>query len=220
MERNIKSHLTKVHQIAKEYERKGYKVIKEPRGSDKPEFLTDYQPDLIASNDIENVIVEVTQRSNKSSISRLRNLADVVNQQEKWRFELIMISDEESIFPKSTAQNYSYEEIEKHLRNIRSWLRSDLVIPTFISCWAVFESLSRQLLLEQKKSMQNKASLTLIKTLFSFGYLGKRDYDTLEKLYLIRNNVVHGYKDKGLDKKTVTKLLEITLKLLKEKQLQ
>ncbi len=59
--------------------------------------------------------------------------------------------------------------------------------------------------------------LALIKTLFSFGYVTRTDYENLEKLFQIRNQIVHGYKSNEPDKKLVQKLISITEKLLTEK---
>ncbi len=82
---------------------------------------------------------------------------------------------------------------------------------------ANLESLSRQLLLEDKNKLSNKMPLVLIKTLFPFGYVTRTDYENLEKLFQIRNQIVHGYKSNEPDKKLVQKLISITEKLLTEK---
>ena len=59
--------------------------------------------------------------------------------------------------------------------------------------------------------------LVLIKTLFSLGYLTRSDYEGLEKLFQIRNQIVHEYKSNELNKKSIDRLILITEKLLIEK---
>jgi len=211
---------SKIRQVAKDYEKNGYTVIIEPRGSDIPTFIKNYQPDLIATSDKDNVVVEIKARTDFATIERLRDIADVINKRENWRFELIVTNSKQEIQSESDRTNIDLEisEIEKNLKEIKTIVEQGLYSAAFIMCWANLESLSRQLLLEDKKKLSNKMPLVLIKTLFSFGYLTRADYEGLEKLFQIRNQIVHGYKSTELDKKTMDRLISITEKLLKEKE--
>jgi uncharacterized protein YutE (UPF0331/DUF86 family) len=212
--------VVKIRQVAKEYEKKGYKVVIEPRGTKIPSFIKNYQPDLIATNEKETVIIEVKTRADFATIDKLRDIADLINKKKNWRFELIVTSDKTSISNETERMTHDLNsvEIQKNLKEVRSVLQIGLLAAAFILCWATLESLSRQMLLEDKKNLHNKNSLTLIKTLFSLGYLTRTDYEGLEKLFMTRNQIVHGYKAKDLDKKSVERLLNITQKLLTEKQ--
>jgi Holliday junction resolvase len=194
---------SKIKQVAKEYEKNGYKVIIEPRGSDIPNFIKNYQPDLIANRDKDNVIIEVKTRTDFATIERLRDIAEIVNKRENWRFELIVTSSKQENQSERERTNIDLEifEIENNLKEVKTISKQGLYSVAFILCWANLESLSRQLLLEDKKKLSNKMPLVLIKTLFSFGYLTRTDYEGLEKLFQLRNQIVHGYKSSDLDKK-------------------
>lgn len=210
----------KIRQVARDYEKNGYKVIIEPRGSNIPSFIKNYQPDLIATSDKENVIIEVKTRSDFATIERLRDIAEVINKKENWRFELIVTSTKQESQTENDRLNIDLEisEIEKNIKETKTILKQGLYSAAFVLCWANLESLSRQLLLEDKKKLTSKMPLVLIKTLFSFGLLTRTDYDSLEKLFMIRNQIVHGYKVKDLDKKSVERLITITEKLMTEKR--
>jgi Holliday junction resolvase len=210
---------SKIRQVAKDYEKNGYTVIIEPRGSQIPTFIKNYQPDLIATSDKDNVVVEVKTRTDFATIERLRDIADIINKREYWRFELIVTSSKQENQSESKRTNIDHEisEIENNLKEVKTIAKQGLYSAAFILCWANLESLSRQLLLEDKRKLSNKMPLVLIKTLFSFGYLTRTDYEGLEKLFQIRNQIVHGYKSSELDKKTTDRLIAITEKLLKEK---
>lgn len=209
----------KIKQVAKDYEKNGYKVIIEPRDRDIPNFIKDYYPDLIATSEKDNVIVEVKSRADLSTIEILKDIAEIVNRIENWRFELIVTSSKQDTNSENARFNIDLDitEIKHNLIQVKELLTQDLLAAAFVLCWGNLESLSRQLLLEDKKKLSNKTPLTLIKTLFSFGYLTRTDYDSLEKLFQMRNNLVHGYKTQNLDKKSVDRLISITDKLLIEK---
>lgn len=214
--RNLEN--SKIRQVARNYEKKGYKVIVEPRGKDVPSFIKNYQPDIIALSEAENVVIEVKTRSDFSTIESLRDVADVINSKDNWRFELIVTRSKQLDQPQPEKANLDLLQIKDILKASKELMNRKLFSPAFIICWAALESLSRQLLLEDKKTLHNKTPIVLIKTLFSFGYLTRTDYEILDKLFTIRNQVVHGYQATGLDKGSVAKLLRITEKLLSEKR--
>ena len=49
--------------VAAEYEKRGYEVKVRPAGTDLPEFLAGFEPDLIATGKAESVVVEVKARN-------------------------------------------------------------------------------------------------------------------------------------------------------------
>lgn len=210
----------KIRQVAKDYERNGYKVIIEPRGADVPSFIKNYQPDIVATREDDNVVIEVKTRSDFSTIEKLRDIADTINKRENWRFELIVTTSKQETQTETDKLTIELDlvEIEENIKSVKAILKQDLYSSAFVLLWATLESIARQLLLEDKKKLNNKAPLVLIKTLFSFGYLTRTDLESLEKLFIVRNQVVHGYKAKGLDKKTVDRLLSIVEKLKEEKR--
>ena len=208
----------KIRQVAKDYEKNGYKVIIDPNRSDIPSFINDYQPDIIATSENDNVIIEVKSRTDFSTIEKLADIADIINKREKWRFELIVTTTKQETQSETEKITLELErnEIEQNLKAVKSILKQDLLASAFVLLWATLESISRQLLLVDKKNLTNKAPLVLIKTLFSFGYLTRTDLDALEKLFIVRNQIVHGYKVKGLDKNSIERLLVIVEKLINE----
>lgn len=210
----------KIKQVAKDYEKNGYTVFVEPRGKDIPAFIKGYQPDIIAKSETDNVVIEVKTRADLSTIESLKDIADIVNRKENWRFELIVTTTKQESQSETNRQNIDLDfyEIKENLKQAKKIAEQNSLSAAFILCWAALESISRQLLLEDKKNLSNKTPLTLIKTLFSFGYLNRADFESLERLFQTRNLIVHGYKTTNLDKHTVDRLFNIADKLLAEKE--
>ena len=61
--------------LAEEYRSKGYQVIEEPSQEQLPDFLSNYQPDLLIQKGHEGVVVEVKSRSSLAKDSKIRDLA-------------------------------------------------------------------------------------------------------------------------------------------------
>src|SRR5688572_29529149 len=80
----------RIKEIAKDYEDKGFSVIIDPKSSQLPQFLKDFQPDIIAKSKKESVVVEVkTTKGQPSDLKQFERLAEVIAKRKKWRFELV-----------------------------------------------------------------------------------------------------------------------------------
>ena len=210
----------KIKQIAREYEKKGYNVKIEPKGSDLPYFIQNYEPDLIATNETESVVIEVKTRADMATIETLKNVADTINDIKGWRFELVITTSrqEADLKRKPLFEALEITNLNKALNESKELVKLKYYNAAFILTWSYLESLSRQLLLEDKKNLANRNPLTLIKTLFSFGYISRRELESLEQLFEIRNQIVHGYQVTNLDKNTIERLIEIIKKIASENQ--
>ncbi|HEY2321228.1 MAG TPA: hypothetical protein VGJ82_00060, partial [Thermoanaerobaculia bacterium] len=82
---------SKLEQIASEYRRKGYDVATRPREDHIPPFLRPFQPDLVATSDRDNVVVEIKSSLDLASESIMK-LAEAVEAQSGWRFELVVVN--------------------------------------------------------------------------------------------------------------------------------
>ena len=49
----------KLLEVAREYRKQGYEVVIEPREEQLPSFLHSFQPDIIARNNEETVVIEI-----------------------------------------------------------------------------------------------------------------------------------------------------------------
>jgi Holliday junction resolvase len=210
--------INKIKQVARDYEKKGYNVKIEPKGNDLPSFIQNYQPDIIASNENETVVIEVKTRADMATIEKLKNVADLINDRKGWRFELVITTSRQETESKRgpLLEGLVITKIDETLNETKELIKLKYYNAAFILTWSYLESLSRQLLLDDKKNLSNRNPLTLVKTLFSFGYISRRELETLEQLFEIRNQVVHGYQASGLDKNSIDKLLDIVEKIAKE----
>ena len=97
--------------IAEEYRRKGYEVIEQPLPEQLPEFLANYHPDILVKRSDEAIIVEVKSRSSLTKDPQIRELARLVQAEPHWKFELVLVGEEEQLGVPEGARTLERDDI-------------------------------------------------------------------------------------------------------------
>lgn len=198
----------------RDYERKGYRVVKEPDPAALSDFLKDFRPDLLAYGDEETVVIEVKSSAMLPQSRDIVSLADVVNARPRWRFELIVTSPS----TREEAANLDWWEIRRRVADARELLDGQENAAALLA-WAAAEATLR-LLAEQHHvglgSIQRNTPFFLVKKLFSLGHLSREDYDVFANSIALRNLIVHGYRSSGPTRGEVRRLIDSVERLLAE----
>lgn len=186
----------KIKEIAKDYKDKGYKVIIEPEHSVIPDFLRNFQPDLIATSESENVVVEVKSSDSKTNFKQLEELANIVNAQENWRFELVFTNPKTKTGLSNDLVLLDNEKISQRITELQNLLNTKNIDSAFLLGWATLEASIRIKLISLNENRDNiqKPPLHLLKNLFSFGILNQSQLRKLEALNQNRNKIIHGFE--------------------------
>ncbi|WP_273565873.1 hypothetical protein [Maribacter halichondriae] len=217
---NIQREQRRIKELAREYEEKGFQVFIEPEGDSLPEFLKDYHPDLILKKGDMNVVVEVKTSETIKNSEYLKELSARINSLENWKFELVITNPRvKDNLSNNKYQEFSLLEIENRLNKVTSSIDKNFLEPHFLYAWSLFEASSRAILKADQPTSERKLNPTAnIKQLYSYGIIGRIDYEWLNKISQIRNHIVHGHpvqmsevKEKDLDK-----LIRMTEDFIKE----
>jgi hypothetical protein len=154
-------------QLAEEYRNKGYEVSSHPNPEDLPDFLRNYRPDMIVRRGDEAVIIEVkSRRSLNSSGQYLQNLAQSVEQHPGWRFELVVINPEDTVYSPKAESSLQQPEIETRLQVVRQ-LATQHPESAILYSWALVEATLRLVAEHEGLSLQRLAPLYLVKQLLT-----------------------------------------------------
>ena len=202
-------------QLRREYERKGYKFLLEPRADKLPSFLKGFAPDAIAIGDSENVVIEL--KSTKSSADQsaaVKFLAREVPKHKGWRFQLVIA---EKQFDGSDA---SAEPDEKQMcaefEKVKDFAESGEYNVALITGWALLEAITRKLVLTQKSGEAKRyLPRTVVETLVSDGLLEDDVGTRLLAIANVRNRIVHGYTGLTTQRSDIETLIVAIEKLLK-----
>jgi uncharacterized protein YutE (UPF0331/DUF86 family) len=204
-------------QLAQEYRDEGYTVLLEPSLENLPDFLKKYHPDIVAIRGGESVVIEVKSRSalNSSSHQYLRNLAQLVEQQPGWRFELIITNPEDTAYSRQVEESFQQSEIESRIQVARQ-LATQHVESAFLYSWSLVEATLRLIVQKERLNSQRFSPLYLVKELVNEGMISKSEYQLLMNAISLRNAIVHGFKTtQQLTEDSIYELIEIMEQLLK-----
>jgi DNA-binding Lrp family transcriptional regulator len=213
--RNIKNIERRIKEIAKDYESRGFTVIINPRQSELPQFLKGFEPDIIARSKNESVVIEVKSKGHINELKRFEELAEKISQKKNWRFELVFTNPQEQPIRTSSEKTLNLNKIKQRLNEIEILKSTSQYAAAFLLGWATLEAAIRLKLQSEKSDSLNKATLSIIKTLFSLGLINQHDYRKLEKLNNTRNYLIHGF-DQKIDRASVDELLSILNYLIGE----
>jgi hypothetical protein len=181
-----------IAKVAEDYRRRGYEVAVEPRGPGLPEFLEDFQPDLIARGARETVVIEVKVGTRTSVAERLRDVAERVNRQPGWRFSLVFVSPDQPD-QVSEAQPAPLSLLEERARNAEILRQVGQKEAAFLLLWSALEGILRLLGDRAQLPLASLPPSTLIRELYSAGEINREQFDSLMRLLPARNQLVHGF---------------------------
>jgi len=215
-DKSTKLEYRRLLRVATEYEKKGYDVIMYPKGGDRPNFLKNFQPDMIAHKGKDFVVIEVKSQKTLKGQSYLAKLASAVENHPQWRFELIITNPRKRLKIDPATRLISFREIEERMRVAQDMLNSKQYVAAFLLAWTAIEAKMRIILKDLGKDVEDIPPMGIIKTIYSLGLISRKNYDSLEGYFKLRNLIVHGFEPLKLDSKMITKL-EVLLRQLGER---
>jgi Holliday junction resolvase len=147
MQTTVEIERKRLVEIAREYRKLGYEVILEPKRSQLPEFLASFQPDMLAKNNIETVVVEVKSRETLSQSAHMAALASVIQQHEGWRFELVVTNPREKsarIRIQDINDLLTTQDIIYRLNEARTLSNKEYGEAAFLLAWSATEATLRR----------------------------------------------------------------------------
>jgi len=205
----------RIRALATEYRRKGYKVTAPRESSDAPEFLRplNYVPDLIATSAGENLVIEVRSRQTAKELSWLSAVAERVNAQSGWQFVLVFTNPKKSELTPSFPTAEKTEELLRKSRSMGS-LTPAHVEAAFLFAWSALEATVRLLPTEKGEGRPVSTPWTLIRDAAMEGLIARDDALVLERLFKLRNSLLHAGDEPMPVEDDVESLRRITEELL------
>lgn len=202
-------------QLRREYEKKGYKFLVEPRADKLPSFLEGFTPDAIAFGDGENVVIELkSTESSADQSASVKFLAREVPKHKGWRFQLV-IADRQ--FDKSDASaEPSERQMNVEFEKVKGFVGSGEYNVALITGWALLEAITRKLILTQRSGEAKRyLPRTVVETLVSEGFLEDDVGTRLLAIANVRNRIVHGYTGLTTQKSDIETLVSAIERLLR-----
>jgi hypothetical protein len=189
----IQSERDVIRQYAEWYSSLGYRVSIEPSPQQLPSFLQTLAPDLLATRDGENVIVEI-KTSSRTSSDKVQELARTLEHRPGWKLHVVFadLADPEWQPP---CELPTLAELRARIEALNpDDLDEDQRRLSFLLIWSVIEAAARHNLIKAGIAPTNRiSSSALIKTLLTEGLIEDRDYELLRRGLTVRNAIAHGF---------------------------
>ena len=203
--------------LAEEYRSKGYQVIESPSQDQLPDFLSSYRPDLLVQKGHEDVVVEVKSRASLAKNPRIRDLARLLQTKPRWNFELVVVSEKETLNTPEGIQPFEREDILQEIQAAEKLFLSGAAAAALLLSWPALEATVRLMTAAEGIVPQLNPS-ALLEQAVSNGVISRGDYNFLMDTLKYRNALAHGFKAADFDL-TLTKDLISTIKRLVEEDL-
>ena len=189
---NIQSERSKVAALAAQYQEQGYAVQREPAPDCIPFSLGNYRPDLLAEKAGEHLLIEVKNRLTPVSIGRLRDIAELVNQQPGWRF-LFVNAGPDSEDDHLPQEPLSWSSIASRIAQAKRLHQTGDSEAAILLLWSALEALLRRHAESMDLPLAHLSALALLDYLYSEADLSFEHFDQAKKLLAGRNQLAHGF---------------------------
>ncbi|NJL88825.1 MAG: hypothetical protein HC916_02725 [Coleofasciculaceae cyanobacterium SM2_1_6] len=202
--------------VAENYRQQGFEVVINPSTSLIPFDLGSYRPDIIIiakKPSDENYIIEIKKSASRISVDRYRAIAEIVAQQNGWRFLLITGDDVSLEGTKDHAELLTWEQMLQRKAQAQKFLESGEVEVAFLYLWGILEAAMRQQAKNVAIPIERFPANSLINHLYSQGELSIEQFDRVKEMQTVRDRLVHGYQSPNLTEPT-QQLLELVNELI------
>lgn len=209
-----------VKQIADQYRSQGYQVVVRPEPKDLPDFAKTFKVEIVARRDDESALVSVKMNPKELEADpNIPDYAEVTDKQPGWRFDLYALeSDFETKFPdKRDAKEPTDEEVHQQVATVRRLLDANVHQQALVLAWSVLEAaMRRRLQAEGEDAGWGTSPRTMLNELLSAGAVSDTAFRDLERLFQVRNAVVHGFTMPTVDVTAVNLVLDVVRDLLEQ----
>jgi hypothetical protein len=200
----------RLRKVAEDYRARGYEVKIQPRREDLPDFLSSFEPDLIASGKGETLVVEVKTRRELSSHPSPQALEAALQNRPGWRFELIIDAADAEL-----RETLTLDQIRSLLETAKELQRPAFSVAALLTLWSATEGALRLLAQREHVDLESLAPAYVVNKLYTVGLLGRDQLQALREAMRLRNQAAHGFQV-AINSEDLIRLFEVLQELLNE----
>jgi hypothetical protein len=206
--------------IAQQYQDEGYVVVTHPDKDHLPDFAAESGADLLATRGTEKVLVLVKRtRADLESDPAVAHRAAITNGQPGWRYDLVVLEPDS---PLGRAGRLVGEPTLDQIEQI--FAEAERVLPVsprgaFVLAWSGLEAAMRRY--SQHLGVNGHVGiqpLTMVRELYSKGYISRDDFAQMEEARRLRAVVVHGLAPLAIDGGMVQSVVDMARRLLADSE--
>lgn len=169
--------------IEADFIRKGYTVIRDPDGSELPEFLRNYRPDAIAIGKNPKYVIEIIRGQHDRFVKGMKSLQKFFDDSPEWKLTVQYVPKPD---PLDTPDRVSIERAIQQAEKVAGIEKK----AAFMLLWSALEAVARRL--EPEIADKPVSAVGLANLFVSQGYATQEDGKRLRELGKLRNEIAHG----------------------------
>lgn len=189
---NAQNERNRVSTLAAEYRRQEYQVQIDPEPATIPFSLGTYRPDILAEKGDDHVLIEVKSYSAPASISRLRDVTEIVKQHTGWRFLFVNVGPD-SADAYLAQEPLSWDNIASRATQARRLHEAGESEASILLSWSALEALLRRHAESIDLPLAHASVLALLDYLYSEADLSYEHFEQAKRLLTGRNQLAHGF---------------------------
>ena len=205
--------------VADGYRTRGFKVVVRPGPDDLPPFAKDFKVDILATGPCGNALASVKgSPAELEDDANLGRYAEIIEKQPGWRFDLLLLGPELAKVDRHVSEP-SAEDIRRMLDEVERLLQAGFVAFAFAAAWGALEAaMRRRIRAGGGKADWATTGQTVLNEVYSSGMISTTVLRELERLFQVRNAIVHGFSAPPVDPGSVRFLIDTARRLLAESQ--
>ncbi len=192
MNSSQRQHDIQVIALAEKYKQQGYTVSIPADMESVPFDLYGYVPDLLAEKEGQHLLIVANNTKQPVSISRLREVAELVNRQAGWRFLFVNTGPDTEAGPLPQSP-ISWASIVQRIAQAKHLGESGESEAAILLLWSAFEALLRRHAESMDLPLEQSSVWALLDYLYSEADLSYEHFEQAKKLLSGRNQLAHGF---------------------------
>lgn len=210
-----------LERLAQEYRSEGYAVVTHPDADHLPGFAAGFGVDMLATRGEERVLIQAKKdRADLKQDPRVPRLAEVTNQQPGWRYDVVVLGQDNPLRRISPMSGEpTVEQIGQMLGEAEKILLAASPRAAFVLAWAGLEAAMRRT--AQRSGLDGRIGTqptVLIRELYASGPISHDDFRRLEEARRLRAEIIHGLSPSGVDAAAVQSVIDMARRLLAESE--
>lgn len=191
--------------VAERYKSLGYEVTELPVADRLPEFLRDVAPDIVACSESDNVVIEVKKHASLKGSNDLVNLADRVSGHPDWRFELVVLDDDDD--DQADISEAAFEQLISEAGRVSSLKLFDVA---FVYLTAVLGRTAQEVAKKHGIKGNYATDQALLEKLGFKGVVPQEVVEEALAAFSVRNSLVHASGERpGASEESVKALMRL-----------
>jgi len=182
-----------VERVAQEYRNKGYQVVVQPDVTERPDFVREYQPDIIARSSTESVVIEVKNWVSAADRDRLQAIARKVESRQGWRFVVVSPGDVGTGMHGPKLHDLQEPQIVALLRQAGDLRVAGQSQAALLVAWSALEAAMRRAAEANMLELRRSDPWALMRELVSNGVMDRQRYRDISDVLRVRSAIAHGF---------------------------